>query len=336
MRIVLDAMGSDDRPTPDIAGAILAAQDFLNDTIILTGDQTTIKQRLLECNNTSANIEIVHASQIVTMSDKPANALKEKPESSIHVGLKLVQDGAADAFVTAGNTGATLAIATLGGLGRISGVKRPALGSILKIPNKVDQHVILLDIGATVDAKAEWLIQFALMGSVYAESVLGLSNPRIGLLSNGEEESKGNQVIIETHGLLKTSPNLNFIGNIEPKDALNGAADVVVSDGFIGNISIKSMEAMGSTIASLIRSEAKRNITSMLGGLLMRSAFKQVYKQIDAREIGGAPLLGVKGVVIIGHGRSNDRAIRNAINQARIAVQSKIVQAIEDGIRTAG
>lgn len=333
MRIVLDAMGSDDRPSPDIEGAIIAARDFPGDSIILVGDHNIIDQALSKHNTTGLKLEIVHASQIIEMSDKPAAVIKDKPNSSIHVGLDLVKSGAADAFVTAGNTGATLAIATLASLGRISGVKRPALGSILKVPQSIDKKIILLDIGATVDAKPEWMTQFALMGSVYAREVIGINNPKVGLLSNGEEDSKGNQVILDTHKLLLEMKTVNFVGNIEPKEALQGGADVIVSDGFVGNIAIKSLEAMGSTIASLIRAEAKRDMAALVGALLMRPAFKRLYRQIDPSEIGGAPLLGLKGVVIIGHGRSNAHAIRNAIRQARLAVESKLVQAIEDGIQ---
>ena len=333
MRIVLDAMGSDDRPSPDIEGAIIAARDFPGDSIILVGDHNIIDQALSKHNTTGLKLEIVHASQIIEMADKPAAVIKDKPNSSIHVGLDLVKSGAADAFVTAGNTGATLAIATLASLGRISGVKRPALGSILKVPQSIDKKIILLDIGATVDAKPEWMTQFALMGSIYAREVIGINNPKVGLLSNGEEDSKGNQVILDTHKLLLEMKNVNFVGNIEPKEALQGGADVIVSDGFVGNIAIKSLEAMGSTIASLIRAEAKRDIAALVGALLMRPAFKRLYRQIDPSEIGGAPLLGLKGVVIIGHGRSNAHAIRNAIRQARLAVESNLVQAIEDGIQ---
>ncbi len=333
MRIVLDAMGSDDRPLPDIEGAVLAARDFPSDSIILVGDEKIIGKSLSKHNTTGLKLEVVHASQIIEMSDKPASVIKEKPNSSIHVGLELVRSGAADAFVTAGNTGATLAIATLASLGRISGVKRPALGSILKVPQSTDKKIILLDIGATVDAKPEWMTQFALMGSIYARRVIGTDNPKVGLLCNGEEDSKGNQVILDTHKLLLEMRTVNFVGNIEPKDALKGAADVIVSDGFVGNIAIKSLEAMGSTIASLIRAEAKRDIAALAGAFLMRPAFKRLYKQIDPSEIGGAPLLGLKGVVIIGHGKSNAHAIRNAIRQARLAVESALVEAIENGIQ---
>jgi glycerol-3-phosphate acyltransferase PlsX len=332
MRIVVDAMGSDDRPVPDVEGAVYAAKDYPGDTIILVGDEQLIRQQPALQKFSGKTVEVFHASQEIAMSDKPATVVKEKPNSSIHIGLQMVKDGKADAFVTAGNTGATLAIATLSNLGRISGVKRPALGSILRVPNS-DTKIILLDIGATVDAKPEWMLQFAIMGSIYAGKTLGITNPRIGLLANGEEDTKGNQAIIDTHKLLQNTPGLNFAGNIEPKEALMGKADVVLSDGFIGNITIKSLEAMGSTLASLIRSEAKKDVFSAIGGLLMRPAFKRVYKQIDPTEIGGAPLLGVNGVVIIGHGRSNAYAIRNAIGQARRAVEGGIVQAIKNGIQ---
>ena len=328
MRIALDAMGSDTYPMPDVEGAILAAQEF-NDTLVIVGDQEQIKREIAKHKILNAKIEIVHASQFISMHDKPGTVGKEKPDSSMHVGMNLVKDGQADAFVTAGNTGAALAIATLFTLRRIAGIKRPALGSIIRIPG--NRSIILLDIGANADCKPDWLLQFAIMGKIYAQNAGGIPNPRIALLANGEEEEKGNQLIHEAAHLLKES-NLNFTGNIEPKEVLRGTADVIVSDGFVGNIAIKSFEAMGSALGNLIRDEIRRDPVSTIGGLLARAAFRRVYKQIDPFEIGGAPLLGVNGVVIIGHGRSNAKAIKNAIRQARMAVTGRVVQSIHEGI----
>jgi glycerol-3-phosphate acyltransferase PlsX len=265
------------------------------------------------------------------MTDKPGVVGKTKPASSMHVGMNLVKDNHADAFVTAGNTGAAMTIATLFTLKRIPGVKRPALSSILRLTNGTP--IILLDIGANADSKPEWMLQFAVMGAIYAKKALSVANPRIALLSNGEEETKGNSLIHETMVLLKSS-ELNFVGNVEPKEALTGAADVIVSDGFVGNIAIKSLEAMSSVLINLIRTEMKNDLISMLGGILARKAFHRVRKQIDPFEIGGAPLLGVNGVVIIGHGRSNATAIKNAVLQARHAVNGEVTQSIRKGFES--
>jgi phosphate acyltransferase len=328
MRIVVDAMGSDTYPAPDVAGAVLAAQEF-GDSIILVGDENAIRNELSKHKFRSSSIDIVHAGEVVTMEDKPGVVGKTKPNSSMHVGMNLVKNHQADAFVTAGNTGAAMAIATLFTLKRIAGVKRPALSSILRLANGTP--IILLDIGANADSKSEWLVQFALMGTIYAKNALSVKNPRVALLSNGEEETKGNSLIHETMDLLKVS-KLNFIGNVEPKEALTGGADVIVSDGFVGNIAIKSLEAMSSILTSLIRTEMKNDAISMLGGILARNAFRRVRKQVDPFEIGGAPLLGVNGVVIIGHGRSNAYAIKNAVRQARLAITGQVTQAIKDGL----
>lgn len=309
----------------------MAAREF-GDSIFLVGDEAQIKKVITKHNIANLRIEIVHASQSIDMTDKPSLVGKEKPQSSMHVGMELVRSDQADAFVTAGNTGAILAIATLFILKRIPGVKRPALASLVRIAE--GKTIILLDIGGNADAKPEWMVQFALMGKIYAQNALQLSNPRVALLSNGEEEGKGNILIRESGQLLSTNPSLNFVGNVEPKDMLRGAVDVVVTDGFVGNITIKTLEAMGSALSGLIRQEIQRDAISLVGGLLARPAFGRVYKQIDPFEIGGAPLLGVNGVVIVGHGRSNAFAIKNAIRQARLAVNGRVVQAIQEGLKT--
>lgn len=331
MRIAVDVMGSDNHPVPDVEGAIMAAREF-GDSIFLVGDEAQIKKEITKHNIANLRIEIVHASQSIDMTDKPSLVGKEKPQSSMHVGMELVRSDQADAFVTAGNTGAILAIATLFILKRIPGVKRPALASLVRIAE--GKTIILLDIGGNADAKPEWMVQFALMGKIYAQNALQLSNPRVALLSNGEEEGKGNILIRESGQLLSTNPSLNFVGNVEPKDMLRGAVDVIVTDGFVGNITIKTLEAMGSALSGLIRQEIQRDAISLVGGLLARPAFGRVYKQIDPFEIGGAPLLGVNGVVIVGHGRSNAFAIKNAIRQARLAVNGRVVQAIQEGLKT--
>ncbi len=328
MRIVVDAMGSDNFPEPDVAGSVDAAREY-GDTIIMVGDEARLKQELAKHTTTGLKLEIVHASEVVTMHDKPSVVGKAKPNSSMHVGMNLVKNGAADAFVSAGNTGAALSIATLFTLHRIPGVKRPALTAIIRLKNT---NTVVLDVGANADAKPEWLAQFAVMGNIYAKNALNLTNPRVGVLSNGEEEGKGNQLVQDAAALIQPLP-LNFVGNVEPKDLLKGGADVVVADGFVGNILIKSMEAATSMMASALREELKANVVNMMGALLSRSAFNRVRKMIDPFETGGAPLLGVNGVVIIGHGRSNATAIKNAVRQARAAVNGRVIETIRDGLQ---
>ncbi len=332
MRIVVDAMGSDNCPVPDVDGAVQAARDS-GDTIILVGDEGAIERELAKYNTSGLSLEIVHAAQAVDMHDKPSEVGRTKPESSMMVGLNLVRDGKADAFVTAGNTGAALALATLYTLRRIRGVKRPALTALVRVGTKT---VVITDLGANADSRPDWLVQFGAMASIYMENVIGEKNPRVAVLSNGEEEGKGNALVKEASALFATS-GLNFIGNVEPKEVLTGAADVIVADGFVGNIMIKSMEAVGDTLFKMIRQEVSGNPLSVLGALLLRPALRRIYHQVDPFEIGGAPLLGVNGVVIIGHGRTNAKGIRNAIAQAHRAVQGKLIDALREGMaRSAG
>ena len=327
MRIVLDAMGSDQYPGPDVAGAVLAAQEW-GDEIILVGREQEIRQELARHETDGLKLEIVHAPEVIEMDDEPVWAAREKRDSSMHVGMKLVRDGEADGYVTAGNTGGVLAVATLHTLRRIRGVKRPVLAVILPLPAG---RVIALDIGANADCRPEYLLQFALMGDVYARAVLDCANPRVALLSNGEEPGKGNTLVKEAYKLLAKS-DLNFIGNIEPKEVLSVHADVVVHDGFAGNVLIKTIESTAKMLTDLIRDEIKASPLTAVGGLLAKPAFRRVARRVDPFEVGGGPLLGVNGVVIIGHGRSNARAIKNAIGQARKAVQGGVVEAIRDGL----
>ena len=330
MRIVVDAMGSDHHPAPDVAGAVMAARQFGN-TMILVGDQTQIEAELAQLDAAGLAVEVQHASQKITMTDKPSEVVKGKRESSMHVGMNLVKTGAADAFVTAGNTGGALAVAMLRqvGLGRIPGVKRPALGVIFPI----ETRPLLIDNGANADCKPEYLLQFGLMGSLYVERVLGTARPRVALLSNGEEEGKGNALIKETIPLLAAS-GLNYVGNIEPKEFMQGAADVGVTDGFTGNLMMKTAEAIASYMSGMIRQEIKASPLSAIGGLLARPAFARVSRRLNPDEVGGAPLLGVNGAVIVAHGRSNAYAIKQAIGQARRVVAQQVVEAIRTGLKT--
>jgi len=326
MRIVVDAMGSDSHPTPDVAGAILAAQRW-GDTILLVGDETRLKAELAKHDTSGLNLEVCHASQVVEMTDKPSDIVKGKPDSSMHVGLRLVQNGEADAFVTAGNTGGALAIAMLSTLRRIPGVKRPALTAIFP---HLTGNVVAADIGANADCRPEFLEQFAVMASIHAERAMGIQSPRVALLSNGEEEGKGNALIHETGPLLAARSDLNYVGNVEPKEALSGATDIVIHDGFVGNIFIKSIEAAASMMGKLLKQNITAGALTSIGGLLAKPAFDRVSRHVDPFEIGGAPLLGLNGVVIVGHGRSNDIAIMNAIRQARQAVEGGVIDAIKD------
>jgi glycerol-3-phosphate acyltransferase PlsX len=326
MKIAVDAMGSDAHPGPDVAGAIMAARDFGSE-IILVGKKNEIETELKKHDTAGLPLQIQHASQVIRMTDKPSEAIRTKKDSSMHVGTGLVRDGAADAFVSAGNTGGILAVATLQTLHRIEGVLRPALGVIFP----TEEKPMLIDHGANADCKPEYLLQFGIMGSLYVERVRGLKRPRVALLSSGEEEGKGNLLIKDAIPLFANS-DLNFIGNIEPKEFMRGHADVAVTDGFTGNLVMKTAEAVASYMASQIRDELKSGILSSIGGLLARTALKRVAKRLDPHEVGGAPLLGVNGVVIVGHGRSNAFAIKQAVGQARMVVEQDIISAIRAGI----
>lgn len=326
MRIVVDAMGSDAHPEPDVAGAVMAAREF-GDDIILVGDEGQIRAQLDRQQVSDLSLHVEHASQVIEMTDKPGEASRAKKDSSMHIGLGLVKDGRADAFVSAGNTGGVLAVATLHTLRRIRGIKRPALGVIFPLAGQP----LLIDNGANADVKPEYLLQFAMMGSLYVERVRGVSDPRVALISNGEEEGKGNQLIKESIPLLAES-DLNYVGNIEPKEFVQGQADVGVTDGFTGNIIVKTAEAVASYMKQTIGQEIRANPITAFGGLLAKPAFDRIGKRLDPDEVGGAPLLGVNGIVIVAHGRSNAYAIKQAIGQARLAARQDIVGAIQAGL----
>jgi glycerol-3-phosphate acyltransferase PlsX len=328
MRIIVDAMGTDDRPLPDILGALQAARET-SDIITLAGNRSAIEQVLANETDIPDNLDIQHTDDEIKMDDKPSVVMKRKSGSSMHIGMNMVKNREADAFVTMGNTGAAHAIATLSTLRRITGVRRPALTAIYPVLGK---NTIFLDIGANADSRVEWLEQFAIMGDIYARKVLNRSRPRIATLSNGEEEGKGNTLVREAQERIRNLP-LNYIGHVEPKEIMKGAADVVVVDGFVGNIFIKTFEAAVKYFADITREEIMSDLPSQIGGLLTRSAFKRVKKRLDTGEVGGAPLLGVNGIVIIGHGGSDARAVRNAIHQARLAIEGNVVEEIHMGLQ---
>ncbi|MBC7264247.1 MAG: phosphate acyltransferase PlsX [Chloroflexi bacterium] len=319
MKIVLDAMGSDRHPVPDVEGGVAAAREY-GAEIIFVGQQEVVAPEVAKHDTSGLKISLVHASQVIEMTDEPAMAARTKKDSSMAVGMRLVQQGEADAFVTCGNSGGALA-AALFYLGRLKGVKRPALASVFPT---VAGPAFLLDLGANTDCKPEYLLQFGVMGSAYAERVLGIANPRVAIVSTGEEEGKGSTLAKEAYKLLKAS-QLNFIGNAEGKDIPAGFADVIVTDGFTGNVIVKLSEGVASLILTVLEREIKARPLAVLGALLARNAFRAVKRALDYSEYGGGPLLGVNGVVIVGHGRSNAKAVKNAVRVAMQSVQANLI-----------
>ena len=315
MRIVVDAMGGDNAPLEVIEGAAQAA-DELGVDLLVAGLPGAV-QPLLDRH---PKLVLVPCTQVIGMDEHPAQAVRSKPDSSMSVCAKLCREGRADGWISAGNSGAIMATA-LFVQGRIRGVERPALGSIVPTRNG---FAYFLDVGANVDSKPEYLVQFAAMGAVYAREMMGRTEPRVGLLSNGEEEGKGDELVREATKRLKGTLK-GFVGNVEPKDVFNAKADVVVADGFVGNVSIKMAEATADFLFRSLREEIPRTTRGKIGGLLIRKDVQQLRDRIDWREFGGAPLLGIDGVAVIAHGRSDARAIKNAIRVTREAVQNQLV-----------
>jgi glycerol-3-phosphate acyltransferase PlsX len=330
MRIVLDAMGSDTCPDPEILASVEAARLF-GDPIILVGPADRL-QFELKPFAAGDSVRLVDAPDTITMKDKGlALALKAKranSKTSMAVGIDLVKHGEADAFVTAGNTGGALATAFFR-LGNLPGVERPALAGVFPVRNGT---CVVLDIGANPECKPEHLVQFAVMGSVYASKVRGVANPRVGLLSNGEEAGKGNQLVKDAYPLLEAS-GLNFIGNLEGKELFGGQADVAVTDGFTGNILLKSSEAVSRLLVETLKDELLSSTRTKLGAALARPAFDRLRKMMDPAEVGAALLLGLNGIVFIGHGRSDARALVSAIRTARAIVASDLVNEINAAIQ---
>jgi glycerol-3-phosphate acyltransferase PlsX len=342
MKIVLDAMGGDHAPGVVIDGAVMAAREYEVE-ILLVGGEKVVQAELDRHDTTGLKLSIVHASQVVEMEEH-TEAVKRKPDSSMVVGIKLVRDGQADAFVSAGNSGAVMAAAILRGIGigRIRGIRRPALATYYPAAST---PVFLLDVGAQTDCRTEYLLQFAQMGAIYAERVMGIPNPRVGIVSNGEEADKGNMLVRDTYTLLEAS-GLNFVGNVEGKDVTKGMADVVVTDGFTGNVMVKLTEGLVSFLAKYFKGALTDSglnklalalmvpglVLTLPGLLLLIPTVKRVARRMDYAEYGGAPLLGVDGVVVIAHGRSNAKAIKNAIRQAKQAVEGNMIAAIKEGL----
>ena len=323
-RIVVDAMGGDNAPQEIVAGALMAAGG-LGVELILVGQLDAIRGEM-QGTTEIPGLRVVEATEVVTMEDHPTDSFRDKPHSSINVGLQLVKKGEADAFVTAGNTGAAMTAALLT-LGRIRGISRPALATVF--PTGDDHLTIFLDVGANADCRPIHLLQFAHMGAAYMERMFSIPNPRVGLLSIGEEDTKGNQLTIEVNQALRAS-RLNFIGNVEGKDLTRGTSDVAVMDGFTGNVVLKTAEGMAELMFGELRKAVELTPWNRAAGLILMSELRKVKRRLDYTEYGGAQLMGVDGVTVIGHGRSNARAVYSAIRAARDAVQNGVLETLRD------
>jgi glycerol-3-phosphate acyltransferase PlsX len=320
-------MGSDDHPDPEIQAAVeLTRAD--HEELILVGNEEIIRPKLAAITQETLPIRIVHAPEVLEMGDKPVENARKKSQNSMAVGMELLKSGEGQAFFTAGNTGGAMVNALLR-LGRMKGVLRPALTAMFPVRTG---HCVVIDIGANADCKSDFLLQFAVMGSLYAERVLGITHPKVGLLANGEEAGKGNLLIKETFPMLAAS-GLNFIGNVEPKEMYAGKADVMVCDGFTGNIMLKSSEAVAKFITDMLRTELTATTVTKVGALLAKPAFSRIKQLMDPSEVGAAPLLGVNGLVFIGHGRSDARAIINAVRLARQAVKADLLAGLSQSIQ---
>jgi len=326
--IAVDAMGSDRAPKPEVEGAILAARQY-DVNVVLVGREDLLRAELRQhtiASFLSNDISIVHAREVIGMDEKAVHAVRSKRDSSIRVGLRLVREGKAAGFITAGNTGAAMASAKMV-LGALPGVDRPALAAVF--PTAKGTAAILLDVGANVDSKPQNLEQFAVMGEIYFRKIFGVSDPRVGVLSIGEEEGKGNDLTRQAYQLIKQLP-LNFAGNVEGRDLYNGHVDVIVCDGFVGNVALKISEGLAEVVRFMLKESLNATISRQVGFLLSRRAFAEFKKRLDYSEYGGAPLLGVKGACIIGHGSSNANAIKNAIRVAAEFAERGINQQIAE------
>lgn len=327
-RIVVDAMGGDYAPQNAVSGAMQAFQEKKNFNLILVGDQKKILEIIHSNNYSEKNVEIYHTSEVIEMSDNPTIAIKKKTDSSIVVGAGLVRDKKADAFVSAGNTGAMMAASTLL-IGRIPGVGRPTIGTFM--PNETGVCT-LFDVGASVDSKARHLLEYAIMGTIFVKEIYGIENPKVGILSVGEEDSKGNEVTLSALDLLKKT-NLNFVGNIEGRDVLKGSVHVVVCDGFVGNILLKFGEGVLSFLKYKFKDYASKGFINKIKVGLLRNTLRTILKDFDYQEYGGVPLLGVNGISIIGHGSSTPKAIKNMVFRAEEMYSKNLVQKIENSIK---
>lgn len=329
--IALDAMGGDHAPRAEVEGAVLAARQY-GVRIVLVGIEPKVRAELNRHSHRGLSIDIVNATEVITMEDSPSHAFRKKRDSSVHVGAKMVRSGQADALVSAGNTGAVMAIARFV-LGQLPSVDRPALAAAF--PTAKGNPAVLLDVGANVDSKPEQLEQFAIMGEIYYRTIFGTRRPRVAILSIGEEEMKGNELTREASNRLKQT-GLNFTGNVEGKDFFKGNVDVIVCDGFIGNIVLKISEGLVEHVGGMLKKALKSSVSAQVGYVLSRHAFDEFRKKIDYSEYGGVPLLGVRGITVIGHGRSNSNAIKNAIRVANELCRAKVNEKIEQELSAVG
>lgn len=327
--IAVDAMGGDNAPFEIIKGALEAIKENNNIKIILVGKEEIIWEELKKYTYDDNRIFIQNATEVIETCESPTNAIRTKKDSSIVVGLKLVKEEKASAFVSAGSTGAFLTGATVI-TKRIKGIERAALGTL--IPTENGKYVFLIDSGANMDCKASYLVQFAKMGQIYMENVLGVKNAKVGLINVGTEKEKGDILTKEAFQLLENDKNLNFIGNIEGRDVTSGLVDVIVCDGFIGNVILKLCEGVAKSFGKIVKNEIKSNLIYSIGGAIAKGAFENVKKRFDYSEIGGAPFLGLKGLAVKAHGSSNAKAIKNAINQCYQFIENDIIYKIENSI----
>lgn len=325
-KIAVDAMGGDNAPVEIIKGCVEALKE-LDVYLVLVGKEDIIKTELSKYSYDTSKIEIINADEVIGTDEVPTAAIKAKKKSSIVIGLNLVKSGEADAFISAGNTGALLTGSTVI-VGRIKGIERPALGTLL--PNEKG-FSFLIDSGANVDSKATYLAQFAKMGSVYMENVIGINNPKVGLVNIGAEKEKGNALVKEAYELLENT-DINFIGNVEARDISKGTADVIVCDAFVGNVILKFAEGFVKSILNMIKNELMSTFVSKMGALLCKNSFKNLKKSFDYSEIGGAPFLGLKALVVKAHGSSDYKAIKGAINQCKKFMDNDIINKIQEKI----
>lgn len=329
MKIALDAMGGDFAPATVVAGAIQALKEFNEIEIVLVGIKEAIEKEFARYGSIPKGIRILHASEVIEMHELAANSMRKKRDSSIVKGIELLENKTCDAFVSAGNTGAVVCAATLS-LGLLPGIERPGIAILIPTLKGVS---LMIDVGANIDPKPTHLFQYAIMANVYFQNVLNQTNPTVGLLNIGEEETKGTEFVKETHKLL-SERILNFIGNVEGKDIFSGRCDCVICDGFVGNVALKVSESLAETLGEFLKRELTRNLLGKIGILLLRGSLSRFKKKIDYSEYGGAPLLGVNGSVIICHGRSNAKAIKNAIGAAKKEVERNINAKIIEEIKS--
>jgi len=327
MRVAVDAMGGDNAPEVEVEGAVCAAREF-GICVTLVGDTERINQELAKHDLKGIDITVHHASEVVGMHDSPSDAIRKKKDSSIRVAFELLKSGAADAVVSAGNSGATMA-AGMFVMKRIKGIERPAIAQTFPT---LKGRTLVLDVGGNVDCKPIHLVHFAIMGSVYARCIMGCEIPKVGLLSNGEEESKGNELTRDTNALLK-QVSINYVGYVEGRDIFAGVVDVVVCDGFVGNVVLKLSEGLAEAVGKMLKEEILKSFLPKIGFLLARPAFKKIAKKIDYAEYGGAPLLGIDGVGMICHGGSNTKAIKNAIRFAQEYARSGVNQQMAEKLQ---